>query len=313
MVQSRAIVDQLLTDVSNKITSNGFIADEILPTKEVDMMTGKIGRYGGEHLRIQTTISAGENGFPTIESITYNTDTYAIEAHGLKDYVFPQDYANVQKPFDAEKDKTATLTSALKRGREKSIADQLTNASVITQNATLSGNAQYDKRSHADSKPIENFATARETVYAAVGMPPNTAVMSWKVWNHLRFHAQMLDALGYKDNRPGGLSLEELAKAMEVEKILVGMAVYNTAKKGQTDSYAPIWGNDILFYVRPQTAGIEQMSLGYKLTLRGKAPFQAYKYNHDEPAGSKKIVVENYYDDVLQRTSAAYLIKNAVA
>ena len=313
MTQTRAVVDQLLTNVSNRIVVDDFIADDVLPEKPVDMMTGKVGRYGGEHLRIRQTITAGENGFPTVESVTYNTDTYSIEAHGLKDFVFPQDYANVNKPFDAERDKTAVLTTALKLGREKALADQLTSTSVITQNTTLSGNSQYNNRDHADSTPLEDFATARETIYDAVGMAPNYALMSWKVWNHLRYHAQLLDALGYKDNRPGGLSLEELAKVLEVEKILVGKAIYNTAAKGQTDAFSPVWGKDILFYVRPKAAGIEQTSLGYKLTLRGKKPFSVYKYNHDEPAGSKKIVCENYYDDLLQKISTAYLIKNAVA
>jgi hypothetical protein len=313
MPQSTAVVDQLLTGVSNKIQPAGFIADEVLPEKQVDMMTGKVGRYGGEHLRIQQTISAQENGFPRVESITYNTDTYSIEPHGLKDYVFPADYANVNKPFDAEKDKTAVLTTALKLGREKALADSLTSTSVLTNNTTLSGNDQYNNRDHADSTPLTDFATARETVYDAVGMAPNYAIMSWKVWNHLRYHSQMLDALGYKDNRPGGLSLEELAKAMEVEKILVGKAIYNTANKGQTDSFSPVWGKDIVFYVRPSAPAIEQTSLGYKLTLRGKNPFAVYKYNHDEPAGSMKIVCENYYDDLLQKVTAAYLIKNAVA
>lgn len=313
MPQAKAVVDVLLTDVSNKIVPEGFIADEVLPAKQVDMMTGKVGRYGGEHLRIQQTISAEENGFPRVESVTYNTDTYSIEAHGLKDYVFPSDYANVNKPFDAERDKTAVLTTSLKLGREKALADTLTSTSIITQNVTLSGNSQYDKRSHADSTPIEDFAVARATIYDAVGMAPNYAIMSWKVWNQVRFHAQLLDALGYKDNRPGGLSLEELAKVLEVEKILVGSAIYNTAKRGQADAFAPVWNKDILFYVRPKSPTIEQTSLGYKMTLRGKNPFSVYKYNHDEPAGSKKLVCENYYDDLLQKTTAAYLIKNAIA
>lgn len=47
MVLSSAVVNLPLTDVSNKIQSVGLIADEVLPEKPVDMMTGLVGRYGG--------------------------------------------------------------------------------------------------------------------------------------------------------------------------------------------------------------------------------------------------------------------------
>lgn len=312
MVQQTPVVNELLTGVSNKVQPIGFIADEVLPEKPVDRMVGLVGRYGSEHLRIEQTITAGENGFPTVETITYNTDTYQIDAHGLKDFVYPADYANVNDPFDAESDKTEVVTTKLKLGREKALADTLGDTAIITQNVTLSGNSQYDNRDHADSTPLEDFATARETVYSSIGAPPNYAVMSWEVWNRLRFHQQMLDALGYKEQRPGGLTLTELATAMEVEKILVGKAIYNSAKKGQSDSLTSVWGKNILFYFRPATPALMQPSLGYKLTLRGKRPFAVYKYNQEEPAGTKKIVCENYYDDMLQRVGAAYLIKDAV-
>ena len=313
MPQAKAVVNQLLTDVSNKIQTPDMIADEILPTKKVDKMTGLIGSYGTEHLRIQQTISAGENGFPLVESATYNTNTYSIEAHGLKDFVYPADYANVDKPFNAEKDKTSILTTNLKLGREKALADVLTDTSVMTNNVTLSGNDQYNNRDHADSTPIEDFSTARTSIYEKVGAVPNYVTMSWHVWNKLKYHQQLLAELGYKENRKGGLSMQELADVLEVEKILIGKALYNSGKKGQAKNLQPVWNKDILFYVRPATPSVEQMSLGYKLTLKNKKPFQTYKYAHNEPAGSSKLVCENYYDDYIQDVDAGYLIKNAVA
>lgn len=312
-MQPKTFVDRLLTDVSNKIVSKEHIADMIFPEKKVDNFTGLIGSYGNEHLRLVNTISAGENGFPTVETVTRRTDMYSIETHGLKDFVYPADYANFNKPFDAEKDKTALVTMQLKIGREKALADVLTDTNIITQNVTLSGNAQYDKRDHEDSNPIEDFCKARETIYNKTGMVPNTAVISWLVWNKLKNHQQLLAELGYKENRKGGLTLAELQDIMEVEKIIVAKPIFNTAKKGQTDVFAPIWGRDILFYIRPSSAALAQTTLGYKFMPKGKKAFQTYKYNHEEPAGSKKIVVENYYDDVIMNPNAGYLIKDAVA
>ena len=49
----------------------------------------------------------------------------------------------------------------------------------------------------------------------------------------LRFHPEFLDNLGYKEQRPGGLTDQELARAINVALVLIAKSVFNSAKKAE--------------------------------------------------------------------------------
>lgn len=311
MAQNKAIVDKLLTQASNKYVPQGYISEQLFANIPVVQTSGKFGAYGLDHLRIENTVTAGRGMYRRVDVSARSTQTYAIEDHGLEDIVTKSDYRNVEEPFDAEQDKVDGLVSSLWLSKEFSLASTVTNTSIITQNTTLSGTSQYSDYDNSD--PLIDFATARSAVRSGCGVAPDTASMDWDVWNYLRFHPQILDFLGYKDNRPGGLTIDELANAMGVRRILIAEASYNSAKEGQSDVLAPVWGKDILFSVTPERANKRQVSLGYYLTYAGAGPRKVYKYPVYNPPESTGILVEDSYDMFLTNTSAAYLVKDAVA
>jgi hypothetical protein len=312
--QENAVVDRLLTGVSQAIVSQGLIADQILTPLAVDQTTGKIGKYGNGHLRIQAnTKIVGKGRYPMIELVNRLTDTYDIEEHGLSDVVSKKDYLNVVDPFNAESDVVTALTEAMLIGREKAIADTLTNASTITQNTTLSGNAQFNNISHADSKPLEVTRTAHGTIRDAIGMKANTLIVPGKVYDNLTVHQGVLDKLGYKENRAGQLTSAEIARAFEVDRVLVAEGIYLSSKEGQADVIAPIWGKDMLFaYINP-TAGKYMKTLGFHCRLRSMSGLQVFKNALLNPPGSTEILVSNWFDDLITDAKCAYLIKDAIA
>ena len=310
--QNRAIVDKLLTNVSNKIVPMGYISEEILPVINVKQTTGKLGGYGTSHLRIESDITIGKNKIPRVDTRNYTTQVYEVVKHGLSDIVTEEDVANVEAPFDAMSDTTSELTTKLWLGKERSLATTLGDTAVITQNVTLSGTDQYNDYTSANSSPLEDFNTARQSIYSSVGTPPDTAVMSWEVFNILRYHPQMLRALGYADNRPGGLSQDELAFAMDVRRLLVGTAVFESAAEGQPSAIQAVWGKNIIFCVAPQTAARGQVSLGYRIQQFG-APREVFKNAIDNPPNATEIIVLDRYQQLLSSVNAAYLIKDAVA
>lgn len=311
MAQVKAIVDKLLTQASSAYIPTGYVSESALPTIEVVQTTGKLAKYGNSHLRIENSLVAGRGGYRRVEPISRSTDTYTIEGHGLEGVVTADDRRNVEEPYKAEEDEVLGLTSQIWLGKEKGLADTLGSTSILTQNTTLSGTSQYSD--FANSDPIDDFITARKAVRDGCGAQADTVVMDWQVANVLRFHPQMLDSLGYKDNRPGGLNMEELANAMGVRRLLLAEAVYNSAKEGQSDSLAPVWGKDIVFGVMPENAQVRQVSLGYLVKYAGKAPRQVYKYPIYNPPESTGIIVEDPYDMFISNANAGYLIKSAIA
>jgi len=311
MSQVRAIVDKLLTNVSNMLIPEGFISEQLFPYIGVKQSTGKLAKYGNSHLRVENSIKVGRGKYREVNPISRSTTTYQIEGHGLEGMQTPDDYRNVEAPYDAEKDETIGISTMLWVEKEKVLADNLASTAIVTQNVTLVGGQQYSD--YNNSTPVEDFATARAAVKAGCGVPPNVAWMSWEVWNMLRYHPELLTALGYKYARPDGLSLDELAKAMGVMKVLVASAMYNSAVAGQTDSLAAIWGKHIWFGVLPESAQPYQVSAGYRLGYIGEQPRKVYKLNNFNPPGSTAVLVEDNYDHLISNALALYLIKNAIA
>lgn len=309
--QVRAIVDKLLTNVSQGYFPEGMIAHLIFPELKVKQRTGLIGGYGKQHLRIVNTVMLGKGGAPQVDTRTYQTDSYKIEKHGLFDIVTEEDYDNVEQPFDAEADTTRALRTMLALGNEKSMADTLTSPSVLTNGVTLSGSDQF---SDTSSDVLATINAAKEAIVDGSGMAPNKAVMDWKVALKLRYHPQIFDELGVKysgDGKP--LTLQALADALELEQILVATARYNSAKENQTDVLSPVWGKHMVLLHAPNKAAKGQVSAGYRVVPTGSMPRKVYKTPVDNPPESTRVLVTDPYDNLITEVGAAYLITNAIA
>lgn len=306
-----SLQDKLLSNVATGLFPKSSICEQILPKLSVKETTGKIGKYGNSHLRIVQSVVGGKGKYRQVDSVTRSTTGYEIEGHGLVDIVTKEDYRNVLAPFKAEEDVTLAVSTILWIEKEKALADQLSSTSVLTQNTTLVGADQWNE--HVSSAPLDDITTAHLAVYDGCGEEANTAIMSKRVWEYLSYHPQFLDALGFKENRPGGLTEQELAKVLKVDKLLIGKMKYNSAKEGQTDVLSDVWGKDFVLAVCPNSPAIGQVSLGYHLGYDGEQPRKVYKQSLFNPPGATEILVEDSYDQLLVNVNAAYLIKNAVA
>jgi hypothetical protein len=311
--QMKGIIDLLLTDASSAYipSEEQAIADSLLPALKFSQYSGKLGGYGKNHLRIENNVVGGKGKFRRVESIARTTSSFEIESHGLEGVVSKRDYMNVTDPFDAEKDETIGLTSMLLLEKEKGLADAMGSTSILTQNITLSGTSQFNDYTNSD--PINVLNVGKKAVRDGCGAVANAVILEYGVAEMLRYHPQLLDMLGFKFSRPGGLSDDELARALNVKKVFVPNCMYNSAKEGQTAVLAPIWGKNIVLAVIPDSAAKYQISLGYNIRLDGGSPRKVYKQSVFNPPGSTEILVEDEYDMILSDVTAAYLVKNAIA
>ena len=311
MSQNKAQVDKLLSNASSALIPEGFLAELLFPVIMSKQSTGKLGKYGTDHLRLQTTIVGGEGQYNRKRSVVRGSTNYDSEDHGLVGIVTEKDYRNVEKPFDAEKDETMSLTTSLAVGKEKDIADMLSDDSVLTNGTTLAGTAQWNDYDNSD--PIKDIKAGRSSVKKGCGFEPDLMIIGWDVAEALSYHPKVLRSLGYADSRPGGLSNEELAKAFKVKRVMVGKAVYEAAKKGLTSDIKECWGNHCILAKMPAKADKYQTSLGYCFKLLGRTARRVFKSPINNPANAKQILVDDAYDFCITNVGAGYLIKNAVA
>lgn len=311
--QLNAIVDKLLTNVSNMPASNDdadFICERTLPVIDVVQDSGKLAKYGTGFLKIQASLMGGRGQAKRVDLITRDTDSYQLEKHGLEGIVTEEDYRNVEDPFDAESDEVMGIRSALWLEKEKTLADSLLSSSVMTNGATLSGNAQFSDYDNSD--PLGKSKAAHEAVKGQCAKQANAIVMGWQVKNALKYHPAILESLGFTMARAGLLSDEDLCKAFDVKKILVGSVMYDSTDDGVALSLAHVWGKHMLFCVLPDSAQKYQTSVGYLVKRAGEGFRQVYKSPINNPPGSKSIILQDRHDLII-KPAAGYLYTNAVA
>jgi len=309
--QSGALVEKLLTNVSNQLIPEGYISELILPVLNVVQTTGLIGKYSNDHLRIIDTTVGGKGLYPTVNTTVRSSTSYKLTDHALKELLVEDDYDNVEKPYDVEEDSTVALTTHLWLEKEKGLADAVADTGIITNNTTLAGGDQWS--AYTTSDPLGDLVAARAAIRGACGMKPNIAFLDEDVADVLRFHPQMLDSLGFKEQRPGGLNDKELSVALKVPDVYVAQAVFNDGVQPAADSIKPVWGKHFWYAVSPKSAARRQQSLGYRVQKAGQKSRQVFKSNPDEPVGSTKIIVKDKYQQLLSNPDCAYLIENAIA
>lgn len=311
MSQLKAIVDKLLTNVSNMYVPTGYISEAALPTLSVKNKTGKIGKYGNNHIRLVNAKMGGRGKARRYEPIIRDSDLYSLESEGLEGLVTPDDYDNVEEPFSAEADETGGLTSTMWTAKEFAFSSVVTDPTIVTNNVDIvAANDKFDD--YANSKPLDVFRDSQNAVLDACGKMPNRAIISQKMLNVLKYHPSILSTLGYAQNRSGTLTVAEIAHAMGVDILHVGDAAYNSSKQGEADVLTQLWGKDIVFYHAPKTAAKYQLSFGYYIVQKGKGSRRVFKYNVNNPPGSKGIIVQDDYQFALTNATCAFLVQNAI-
>lgn len=309
--QIRAQVDKLLSNASQMLKVEGCVADLILPKMQSAQYSGKIGKYGNDHLRIVNSVIGGKGRYRQMETVTRSSDGFYIESHGLEGMVTDEDYHNVEEPFDAEKDETLGLTSVLQLEKEKGLADALTSTAVLTQNKTLSGMSQFSD--YANSDPLTEVVIGKKAVRDGSGGIVNTLIMDYDVAEMLRYHPAILSNLGFKENRPGGLSDADLAKAFNVARLIIPSCKYNAGALGAADSLVNVWGKHIVMACLPQKAEKYQLTLGYEVQLSGQIGWKVKKMPLENPDGATAIIISGKYDQVITKAACGYLLKDVIA
>lgn len=310
MTQNNALVDKLLTNVSNKYVPQDYISERILPTFTVMEDSGKIGGYNNDHIRIGSYLHSGDGEYAKVKVNNRNVKTYVLEKHALSTIISEEDFRNVPQPFDARSDAVDHVTSLLWTEKEVGLSLTLSNASLYSASnkVTLSGNSKYNDL--VNSKPLEDSIVARKAIRAKTGTNPNICIMNEDTFDYLSINPSILGSLGYKDNRPGGLQKGELANALKVDEILIGTAMYNNAVEGQPDNIVQIWGKSVIYAVSPKTAAKRQIALGYR--VQGQNPRRVSRVSVSDPIGAEKVLIDDKFDQLIVNIDAAYLISNAI-
>jgi hypothetical protein len=307
-------IDQALTNVSNAWfnKANDLIAPFLFPEVLVGKKTFKVPRYGKENLRLESSLSTVRTGLTPAKRIditrTYD-DFGPLQEHALAGVVTKDDYELTDSPFEPEADTVEAINAKMLLVDEYDIANQLGDTSIITQNTTLTGTAQWNNKASAD--PFGDIETGLRLMDGAMARP-NTLTMSWTVWTYLISNPNFLDRIKWTEI--GIMTQEKFLQLMApygIEKLYVGRAKRLTSNEGQPDgSFSDVWGKNVILSYTTNQPGRKEINGAYKFRLTdGRSVTKEQKLNpvHTE------LVNTDYYDNVIMNASLFYLIKNVVA
>lgn len=306
-MSGKTYVDPLLTNIAKGYRPSGHINELVLPVLSVKKDTAKIASYGASNLRIVTSIKAPEGETPTVQQNVTQADAYTIEEHALKAMASDYEADNQDSPFDVQRDRTEYVTDLLSVSREYGLASFMNVVGNFTNNTTLS-TYQWGK---ASDDPLGNLATAIAAVADYCGKPDEaiSLIMSAYVWRKFRTLDEVKDMLGFKYAGTAVPTAQQVAAALGVRQILIGSGMYNSAKDGQTDTLAQMWGKHAWAMHIPANPQLKEQAFGW--TPRTKGAVVDKWYDSDR----KGFWVRNTdaYDQYIMDEKCAYMIENAVA
>lgn len=305
-VLGQAKVDKILTQFSQFYSNKVYIAERVLPVLKVKERSGKFAKYGKENLRAysgQIIRSPGTRA----QSIDYSVSQgqYICTEKSLEKGVPDEFVENSDDPYDPKRDATSVIMDNIFINQEYALAAYLNNTANLTLNTTLSGSSKWS--AYATSNPITDINTAIQTVRAATGQRPNVMVIGLYDFMVLKYHPDIRAQVRYTNG--GQLSDADLGNFLKaffnLEEVIVGEAVMNTALPGQTDSISDIWtGFCVLMYRTPRPT---LMQATFGLTL-SDVPRMVQTYR-EESNVQDVIRVRYSYDQNIFDANLGYLIK----
>ncbi|GAB62656.1 MAG: hypothetical protein DWB56_14875 [Candidatus Jettenia sp.] len=268
------IVAGPLANVSIAYRNKSYIGDRVFPVIPNVSPKAKIARYQkGAWFRDEAVIRgpgsrAGRGGYP-VDYLSISTVEYAFAKEVTdEDRRFSGNPAMGEPPLKPDQDAIEFCSEKIDLKKERIIASKI----LTTTWSGVSGGEDAGGLWAAGSGNtfLADVRARVETIRSNTGLKPNVLMMDFGTYNSLKEEATVLDKIKYTER--GVLTKELLAAILELDEVIIGEAIYSTAKekKDGTDFTASnIWeknagkGAGFLFH-RPSAPGLKTPSAGYQ-------------------------------------------------
>ncbi len=302
--------------VGFKNTEDSLIADEVLPRVDTAESFAWTKYDTAEQFTVPDA-KVGRKSEPNQVTFTSEQVADKVEDFGLDDFVPQRDmdvWAAMPKPASGgpvspEMVATMGLTNLIVLGREVRAASVVFNPAnyEVGLKATLAGNDQWSD--FEDSDPLKALLEALDKPLVR----PNKMIIGGLAWTTLRQHPKIVQAVHINATGAGTVTRQQLAELLEIEKVVVGGARVNTARKGQAANFVRTWGKHCaLIYSSKIAAQTFQPTWGWTAQFGTR-----FAGTIPEPKrglkGGNTIRVGEQVKEVVAAKGAGYFFENVVA
>lgn len=219
---------------------DGYLAHRMFKPLTVQKRVGAIPSLLVTNDQVLNVLHSPKMPFARIVS-SLGEKTYACQEDGLEEQISKEDY-DILGEDGAEAAVTRNLIHAILRARDNTIASSIFSA---TGESTFAGqvttaSATWD---NASGDPYKDIADATEKIVRRVGSDRLTLAIGYGAYIKLCKNAKVQSAFraiaGYTDKKAGTsffIPPEQLAAIFNLQEVIVGKGVANTAIEGQAAS-----------------------------------------------------------------------------
>lgn len=308
---NRPDLGQLAYEYLLAASQRGFIGTRILPLFPVTEQSAQYPVIPIESLLKMPETRRGARGAYNRGDWLFEMENYSCEEHGWEEPLDDSEVRLYQRFFDAEEIATMRAMDVILRSQEKRIADKVMDDTTLNDNDVTN---EWDDP--ANATPRDDVKDGAKTMHDNTGVWPNVLVISKTVFDNLVVCEQVTNNIKYTTPilyESLAVQRRLLAQFFDLDDILIGDAVYDSADKGQTASINSIWGTEHGLLARIATRGqdLREPCIGRTFLWQTDSPSNVLVEQYrEEQIRSSIYRARQYTDEAFVFTGAGFLLGN---
>jgi hypothetical protein len=255
----------MLTNVSVGLQDQEYICEQVYLPLPVDKQSDLYDIYGTDQYNLVDDTRAAGTEARRGPSWRISTQPYYCGGHARKDGVPAEKNANQDPPLNLTMDTTTVLKRQILLRQEYNLVQQL--ATDLTGNSVINlgaGGTNVPWNNNAND-PVAKIRTQMDLIGQYCGVRPNVLAIGQPLWTSVRQNTKVTGLITGAPQLPNArVTPAQFAELCELDEVIVGRAVYNSANADQAASLQYVWGANALLFVRPKAPGLRTVALGYQ-------------------------------------------------
>jgi hypothetical protein len=251
-------IDRAISNVAIRYQNSGFVAEQVAPRVTVTKESDKYFTFTkGDWFRDEADDDRRPGTRAPRGGFDLSSEDYSLKEIAQASPIPDRIRDNADQPLRPYEDASEWASQMVNLRKERRCAATLFASSVWGTDKTVDN--QWSD--FVNSDPATDIAVGKDTVRQNTGQTPNRLLIGQEVFKYLRMHPDALDR--FKHTQTGILTAAQVAQWLDVDQIIVGSAIVNTAKKGAADSMAYVWGKHCLLMYVTGSPSISEPSAAY--------------------------------------------------
>lgn len=303
-------IDAPLSNISIGYRPRNLIAPLVYPEVPVVNQSGVYFVWNrAEMLRAPDTQRAPGTRARRI-GLNVSSSTFFALNRALAAEIPYEDISNADAALRIRESAANRIVDGLNLDWERRLATTLTTTTNMGSSTSLAN--RWDD--HVNGAPIEDLMAGFESIRSVTGYDPNVGLFSGSAWRRFMRHPDVVRYIrGAGDNvGGGGVTEQQVANALGLDRVLVGRAIMNTADEDAPGTFQDVWSTAAILLYVTGNPGLMEPTHGYTFLWQpeGFPGRLATERRRDDDIKAEVVETHIFQDERVTASELGYLIVN---